>query len=174
MLLKITSCSELNNRMLMDVYSESNFENTDYFYPDETDKNAAVAMVEAGFLSFLENEFFKLSKATYWVFEENGVWLSALRTCEIRDGLYWLEALETKPDRRGNGCGTKLLSSVLDAMKADGGFCLCDCVAKNNAASLRTHEKCGFKIVSDEGYDYLHGESDNRDFGLEYRYLKKP
>ncbi len=25
--------------MLMDVYSESNYENTDYFYPDETDKD---------------------------------------------------------------------------------------------------------------------------------------
>lgn len=170
MLLRITSYSELDNRMLMDIYSESNFENTDYFYPDETDKNAAVAMVETGFLNFLENEFFKFGKATYWVFEENGVWLSALRTCEIKDGLYWLEALETKPDCRGKGYGFKLLSAVLDAMKAEGEFCLCDCVAKNNTASLRTHEKCGFKIVSDAGYDYLHEEADSRDFGLEYRY----
>lgn len=173
MLLKITSYSELDSRTLMDIYSESNFENTDYFYPDETDKNAAVAMVETGFLSFLENEFFKLGKATYWVFEENGVWLSALRTCEIKDGLYWLEALETKPDCRQKGYGFKLLSAVLDAMKADGEFCLCDCVAKNNTASLKTHEKCGFKIVSDNGYDYLLKESDSRDFGLEYRYRKE-
>lgn len=170
MLLKITSYSELDKRKLMDIYSESNFENTDYFYPDESDKNTAVAMVETGFLTFLESEFFKMGKATYWVFEENGVWLSALRTCEIKERLYWLEALETKPECRGKGYGSKLLSAVLVAMKAVGEFCLCDCVSKNNAASLRTHEKCGFKIVSYEGYDYLHEESDSRDFGLEYRY----
>ena len=44
------------------------------------------------------------------------------------------------------------------------------CVGKKNAASLKTHEKCGFRIVSEQGCDYLHREADDRDFGLEYRY----
>ena len=35
MLLKIQKYCDLNERMLMDVYAESNFENTDYFFPDE-------------------------------------------------------------------------------------------------------------------------------------------
>ena len=44
------------------------------------------------------------------------------------------------------------------------------CVGKKNAASLKAHEKCGFRIVSEQGCDYLHQEADDRDFGLEYRY----
>lgn len=55
-------------------------------------------------------------------------------------------------------------------MKAEGPFRLCDCVGKKNTASLKAQEKCGFRIVSEQGYDYLHQEADDRDFGLEYRY----
>ena len=91
------------------------------------------------------------------------MWVSALRICRIPEGPYYLEALETRPDRRRQGYGVRLLSEVLDAMKAEGPFRLCDCVGKKNAASLKAHEKCGFRIVSEKGCDY-------RDFGLEYRY----
>lgn len=66
------------------------------------------------------------------------------------------------------GYGALLLSGVLDAMKAEGPFRLCDCVGKRNTASLKAHEKCDFRIVSEKGYDYLHQEADDRDFGLEY------
>ena len=34
-------------------------------------------------------------------------------------------------------------------MKAEGPFRLCDCVGKKNAASLKAHEKCGFRRVAD-------------------------
>ena len=59
MLLKITDGQALDERKLMDVYAESNLENTDFFCPEEPDKEAAVRMVESGFLDFLKNEFFK-------------------------------------------------------------------------------------------------------------------
>ena len=170
MLLKLSDYRMIDPRKLMDVYSESNFENTDYFCPDETDKEAAVSRVESGFLQFLKDDFYRHAKAVCWVFEEDGVWISALRTCEIRPGLYYLEALETRPDRRRKGYGSALLSGVLEELKTDGPFRLCDCVGKRNTASLKTHEKCGFRVVSDRGYDYLSGESDDRVFGLEYRY----
>lgn len=168
MLLKITEYRELDERKLMDVYAESNFENTEYFYPDEPDKRAAVQKVEAGFLDFLKNEFFRQPEAAYWVFEENGVWISALRTCRIREGLYYLEALETRPDQRKKGYGSLLLPGVVEAFKKEGSFRLCDCVGKKNTASLKTHKKSGFRIVSQEGYDYLNKEADSRDYGLEY------
>ena len=48
---------------------------------------------------------------------------------------------------------------------------VCDCVSKKNTASLKTHEKCGFKIVSDKGYDYLSNEESDRDYSLEYNYV---
>lgn len=136
MLLKITDGQTLDERRLMDVYAESNLENTDFFCPEEPDKEAAVRMVESGFLDFLKNEFFKEPQAVCWILEEDGVWVSALRICRIPEGP----------------------------------FRLCDCVGKKNAASLKAHEKCGFRIVSEQGCDYLHQEADDRDFGLEYRY----
>ena len=169
MLLKITRYADLDERALMDVYSESNFENTDHFFPDETDKAAAVRMVEAGFLDYLSSDFFHHSEAVYWILQEDGVWVSALRTCRIND-LYWLEALETHPDRRGRGCASRLLSAVTEAMRVAGPFRLCDCVDKKNAASLHVHEKCGFRIVSEAGYDHMLQEADDRDYGLEYSY----
>ena len=169
MLRKITEYGDLDERKLMDIYSESNYENTDYFFPEETDKEKAVRQVEAGFLDFLKNDFFSKPEAAVWVYEESGTWFSALRTCRIRD-VYFLEALETRPDQRRKGYAALLLSAVVDALKKQGPFRLYDCVSKRNTASLKTHEKCGFRIVSEEGYDYLMEEADDHDYGLEYCY----
>lgn len=172
MLLKITDFAHLDARKLMDVYAESNLENTDYFFPEEPDKKIAVSRVESGFLDFLKHEFFTQEHAACWIWEQDSVWVSALRTCQTGAGLYFLEALETHPAYRQKGYGSLLLSGVLDAMKAEGSFRLCDCVGKKNLASLKTHEKCGFRIVSQQGYDSLHGEISPEDFGLEYQYQK--
>ena len=57
MLRKITRYDDLDPRALMDVYAESNFENTDYFYPGDADKAEAVRKVEAGFLEYFCNEY---------------------------------------------------------------------------------------------------------------------
>ena len=171
MLLRITQYRDLDARKLMDIYSESNFENTDYFFPEEPDKEKAVRQVESGFLDFLENDFFgNQTEPAVWVYEENGIWLSALRTCMVQPGVHYLEALETRPDRRKNGYAARLLSGVTDALEKKGPFRLCSCVSKKNTASLKTHEKCGFRIVSEAGYDYLLEEADDHDFGLEYCY----
>ena len=72
MILRITRCRDVDARKLMDIYAESNLENTEYFFPDETDKEAAVRMVESGFLEFLKDEFFEQTKAAYWGLEEGG------------------------------------------------------------------------------------------------------
>lgn len=173
MLKRINEYREVDTRKLMDVYSESNYENTEYFFPDEADKEAAVRKLEAGFLDFLKKDFFRKADAAYWVLEKDGVYVSALRTCMIQKGLYYLEALETRPDHRRKGYGAMLLSAVTEALKESGPFRLCCCVSKKNTASLRTHAKSGFQIVSDEGYDYLNEEADDHDFGLEYRYREK-
>ena len=98
MLKILTEYRKVDTRKLMEIYSESNYENTDYFYPEESDKAAAVRKVESGFLDFLKNDFFKKTDATYWILEIDGVWVSALRTCKIQEGLYYMEALETRPD----------------------------------------------------------------------------
>ncbi|MCR5690519.1 MAG: GNAT family N-acetyltransferase [Clostridiales bacterium] len=168
MLLKITSYDALDERRLMDVYSESNYENTDYFYPDEPDKAKAVRMVEAGFLDYLKNGFFASPGNTYWILEEHSEWVCAMRTTLIVPAAYYIEALETRPDRRRRGCASRLIACVIDELKQNGPFRLCDCVSKRNEASLAAHLKCGFRIVSEEGLDYLSGERDDRHYGLEY------
>lgn len=100
MLIRITNYNEIDQRKLMDIYSESNFENTDYFFPEEKDKDKAVKQVEKGFLNFIKNEFLNKEDATYWVLEEDEMWISALRICKVEKELYYLEALETRPDQR--------------------------------------------------------------------------
>ncbi len=170
MLLTITDAREIDGRRLMDIYAESNLENTDFFYPDEKDKETAVRMVEDGFLEFLRNGFFTREGSACFVLEEDGVWESALRITPVGDGLYYMEALETRPDRRKRGCAARLLRAAEDELKKRGPFRLCSCVSKKNEASLRTHLACGFRIVSEEGFDYLSGEADGRDYGMEYAY----
>ena len=172
MLRRFDCFSQLDAGKLMGVYAESNFENTDYFFPELTDKAEAVRKVEEGFLTYLELDFFRSPGPSYWVLEEAGQWVSALRLNELKPGFYYLEALETRPDARRRGCGARLLTGVLEALKEKGPFILCDCVGKRNEASLRTHLKCGFEIVSEEGYDYVNEEADSRVYGLRYQYLK--
>lgn len=168
MLLKITSYAELDGRKLMDLYREGNLENTDYFYPDLEDKALALERVERDFLHYLETDFFEKKGNTYWVWEEHGVWISALRLYPISPGFYYLEALETHPDFRRRGYGARLLDAVLAELKARGPFRLRDCVNKKNAPSLGVHEKCGFRIISQAGFNHLSNEPNERCYGMEY------
>lgn len=173
MLIRITDFGSVDARKLMDVYAESNSENTSYFCPEESDREKAVRIVEEGFLNYLKNEFLASPGNALWVLEKNGIWVSALRTYLVSEGLYFLEALETRPDSRERGYGSELLSAVISALKETGSFRLCDYVHKANLASIRTHERCGFAKVSEEGYDYLQGETVPGSYGMEYAYPDK-
>jgi len=97
----------------------------------------------------------------------SGRYVSALRLEPYRDGLL-LEALETAPEQRRKGFAAALIRAVQCFL--EGKTKLYSHVDKRNLSSLKVHEKCGFRIVSEQGYDYLHQEADDRDFGLEYRY----
>ena len=166
----ITAHTDITPGKLMYIYVESNMENTDYFYPDIADKKLALQKVETDFLNYIETEFLSCPQNTYWVLEEGCVWISALRLYEVKSGLYYIEALETRPDYRRQGYAFKLLCGIIEELKKQGAFRLCDCVSKKNTASLKIHEKCGFEAVSDIGYDYLSDETDSRSFGMEYTY----
>ena len=73
-----TEYTALDGPRLMEVYAESNYENTDYFFPDMTDKALAVKKVEEGFLTFLRDEFFAGPGPAYCVWEEAGEWSAPL------------------------------------------------------------------------------------------------
>ncbi len=170
MLLRITAYRDLDERKLMDVYAESNAENAEELFPHETGRDAALRQVEDGFLDYLKTGFFRRPEASYWILSEDGVWVSALRTCRVAGSLYYLEALETRPDCRGHGCAGRLLSGVLNVFQKEGSFRLCSSVGKGNIPSLNTHKACGFQIVSDEGWDYLRDTASADAFGLAFRW----
>lgn len=169
MLHRIERYTELDRNKLMNLYAEGNLENAGYFYP-EMDREAGTKKVENEFLAFLRDEFMPKPENTYWVLEEKGVWISALRLTELSGRLFYLEALETHTDYRRMGYATKLLKEVTNTLKQEGPFRICDCVSKRNTESIKTHEKAGFRIVSEQGYDYLAKEADDRDYGFEYAY----
>lgn len=169
MLIKITKPCEVDDKKLMTIYAEGNIENTEYFYPQIKDKVEAVKKVEVDFCNYIKTEFLD-GKNIYYVLEKNGVWVSALRLYQIEDNFYYLEALETDPNYRRKGYATQLLTTVINELKSKGTFKICDCVGKKNTASLNTHKKCGFSIVSENGYDYLQQEIDDHCYGLEYSY----
>lgn len=96
MLIYITSYDDIDSRKLMNLYAESNIENVDYFYPNMADKTAALALVEEGFLKFLKTDFFVRPNATYYILEEEGVWISALRLSLVENPecpRYYMEEL---------------------------------------------------------------------------------
>lgn len=169
MLLRIDGYEALDARKLMDLYAEGNRENAEEFFPEDDPLNG-VRKVEEGFLDFLRDDFLPKPGNTYWVLEQDGVYCSALRLTELPERRFYLEALETHPDLRRKGFAAKLLSEVIDALKAGGPFCICDCVGKRNTASVAAHKKAGFAIVSEAGYDYLQHESGEHHYGFEYRY----
>lgn len=170
MLLQFTSLADINTDQLMQIYIESNTENAAYFYPDETDTQKAVRLCEEGFLEYLKNEFYSQPGRTYWVWEENGQWVSALRTSLVKENVYYIEALETKPCCRKHGYAEKLLCSIVEQLKTAGPFSLCSCVSKRNLPSLRTHIKSGFMIAKDPGFDYLQNVYDPNCYGMQYRF----
>lgn len=169
MLIEISEWSEIDKRKLMNVYRKSNIENIKHFYPDAADRNDALHKVEHDYLEYIRNEFLD-GRNRCMVFEHSGLWVSALRLYWIKDRLYYIEALETHPEYRQKGYASQLLSDVLNTLKKQGSFTVCDCVDKQNTASVAAHLKCGFVISSTAGYDYLQGKSDAQDYGMEFSY----
>ena len=154
MILTIRSFAELDGEKLMQVYAESNRENVDYFFPGAADRAQALRQVEAGFLDYLKKDFFSAAGSEYRVLEE---------------GLFYLEALETHPAHRREGCAKRLLLALIGELEARGPFRLCDCVGAGNVPSLRAHESCGFRAVREPGWDYLRDAPDEGSVGMELR-----
>lgn len=165
------SFEDLDGARLMEIYREGNEENADELYPDIADRTAARERVEREFLNYLKTDFFSRGGREYWVLEDGGVWVCALRLYLVHSGLYYIEALETRPEYRRRGYAAELLNRMTDELKRGGAFRLCDCVSKRNIASLNTHFKCGFKIAAEEGFSYLTGETNDRTYGLELEFL---
>lgn len=156
MLKSFDHLEDLNFSLLMELYREGNEENGEYLYPEESPQRR-LALAESDFRKYLSEDFFSCPNARYWIWCENGRYLSALRLEPFRDGLL-LEALETHPDFRRLGHAKALLCAVLRQLPA--GTTLYSEVSKKNAASLATHRACGFTKLQD--YSDFDGERSDR------------
>ena len=145
---------------LMRVYEEGNRENAREFWPD-LDENQALIRAEQEFYQYLKQVFFTTENARYCIWTEKGRYISALRLEPYRDGLL-LEALETEPGERRKGYAAKLIRGVQEQLPGDKIY---SHVSKRNLASLRTHERCGFRIIADNAV-YADGSVTNRSYTL--------
>ena len=145
MLIVANRLREITFGKLMDIYQEGNLENGRERWPNETAERQ-LALAEEDFRQYLRECFFPTPGAVYFVWQENGQYVSALRLEPYQDGLL-LEALETRPTMRRKGFAAKLIKEMLLTLPK--GTIVYSHVSKRNFASLKTHEVCGFEKMLD-------------------------
>ncbi len=161
MLILARSMGSLRFGELAQVYEQSLKEAaSDYSrYPS----GLAMQMAELDFRQYLQEVFFPTEGALCALWEVNGHYVSALRLEPYRDGLL-LEGLETAPEQRHRGYGAALIQAVLGTLPCGKVY---SHVRKANAISRKTHEKCGFRQISDSAA-YIDGSVDRRCCTLVY------
>ena len=157
MLLLAQNLRELSFGKLMEVYRESNGCSGEEFFPMETPERQ-LALAEERFYQYLQEDFFSKPYARYYIWTEDGEYVSALRLWPFRDGQL-LEGLETKPGQRRKGYAASLIRAVQRHFPA--GTRIYSHVSRNNRASLRLHEGCGFQVLQ-ESARYLDGTVSTR------------
>ena len=144
MLLLCDKLSQIRFGQLMQVYAEGAAENGADDYPD-LPPNEQILRAEQDFYAYLQTGFFTQPGDLYCIWEEQGVYVSALRLQKYQDG-WLLEALETHPDYRRQGYACRLIQAVLEELHPER---LYSHIGHRNLASHATHLKCGFHKISD-------------------------
>lgn len=143
MLILARKLHEISFAGLMEVYEESNRHNGGLMHP-ELPESQQILNAEQAFYQYLQEGFFSIPGAVYAIWEEEGVYISALRLEPYEDGLL-LEALETAPAYRGQGYATRLIQEVQHVFAQR----IYSHVSRRNSASMAIHEKCGFRQILD-------------------------
>ena len=156
MLIIARNIRDLSFGKLMEVYTESTRENAEDFWPQETPERQ-LALAEQDFYDYLNRSFFSTDGAVCAIWQVDDRYVSALRLEPYRDGLL-LEALETAPDCRRRGYARELIRAVMEKYL---GQKIYSHVGKQNTASLKTHETCGFKRILEYAV-YIDGSVNDR------------
>ena len=156
------SMRELDFSALMAVYIEGNRENAAEKYP-ELPEGQGLLQAEQDFYQYLREVFFRTPGGCYAIWQEDGRYVSALRLEPYKDGLL-LEALETAPEQRRKGYAEMLLRTALPGQGK-----IYSHVHKRNIPSLRIHEKCGFRRISENAV-YIDGSVNNLCLTLLFAY----
>ncbi len=168
MLLEFTTMTDAQAlHLIRSVYAEGCRENAQWRHPEATDLTGAIAEEEQFFLDFM-HAFMPQERNRYYILEENGEWVSALRLTRI-DDFYYMEALETAENHRKEGCAARLTNEVIALLRTRGAVEIRSNVDKDNAASLATHKKCGFVIAEENGINYITSSQSEHLYGMLYR-----
>ena len=97
---------------------------------------------------YLRRDFFDAPGARLCLWYTDGVCVSALRLEFWRDGVL-LCGLETAGSCRRRGFAEALIRAVQNYLTEQGSGKLYSHINKRNAASIRVHEKSGFRKISD-------------------------
>lgn len=136
----IRSMGKLPFSAVMEIYSGSNGEQARCQWPD-LPREQGLYRAEQEMYDFLRYDFFTRQDAFCALWREGTVPVSAVRLERWRDG-WLLEGLETRPDCRGKGYAEQLLETVLPLVSGT----IYSHVHGGNQASLKLHEKMGFRI----------------------------
>jgi len=148
----IRKFSDLDFNCLMEVYSESNRDNTRLVYPHLAPEEALI-QVHEDFYSYLRDDFFRVRGSVYCLHRANGMVVSAARMEPYRDG-WLLNGLETHPHHRCRGYAEALIRAIQSQWAGKGP--IYSHVLKRNSPSRRLHLRCGF-VAKSEHAIYLDG-----------------
>lgn len=146
MLLTFTSPEGMDMDLFLALYRGSSLKNCRHMYPGEPTEALALARYEGEYAAYMAGEFFRPDH--YCMAEAEGnAYYSALRLYpQAEKNTFLLEALETHPDHRGRGWGSRLLKDTIAWLKENlGPVTVTAFVHKGNEASLRIHLACGFR-----------------------------
>lgn len=141
MLKVIHSMAELPFGNLMEIYVQSNRERG-LQWSDESEERR-LELVEQEFYAYLRQCFFTLPASRYFLWDEQGKAVSAVRCESYGDGVL-LTALETAPDHRGKGYAAALLRAVFQHLGRGKVYVH---IRHGNSASIAVHQRCGFVKV---------------------------
>lgn len=169
MLKIIRKSAELNYSELMNVYFEDNLKNGREKYPNDS-VDSQLRKAETDLFEYLHSVFFRQCNSIYAVWEEKGRYQSALRLEPYCDG-YLLCALETAPCARRKGYASLLVNASRQYLSQFGNGIIYTHVSKSNIPSIKTHMKCGFRIIKDYAV-YLDGSVLHNSYTFAYEYKK--
>lgn len=141
MLKRITQVEPWVVQGQMELYRESMAQLARHF-------ESPLAM-ERAYEDFLK-EFVTHSDRMVLVEEIDGAWVSGLRCVESAPGVWYLEALETAPQARGQGRAKQLLLHTQQLLTQQGAQELFSLIDPENTASIATHVACGFAATQRE------------------------
>lgn len=143
MLIKIYRLYQLDMSAICRIYEEGMRIRGRAAYPNLPEYEQILRAQEDTY-QYLRDEFYNGRDAYYALWQEEDVYLSALRIRKYEDGLL-LDALETRPDCRRKGYAKKLLRAVLAELPPE--TRVYSRILRSNKASVALHLECGFWLL---------------------------